>query len=265
MALKITPQTQYLPTHDAGSGNQSSRARDLWGRRGPQGDIEGSGTNVCIMPPGKLQGDGADEDMDSQIEELMFALDGLNEPGVQADAAFALAAHAKSSSEPDEDAMAQGWRVAIGAKGTIRPLVRLLSTSQEARVREGVVRALINLLCDSETNSHKLLTAGTGGIVEALGTGPRDLRRLACSLVTLIVTEPSGEGKRDVVREHGVELTSCELLEDPSPVPQLKALCALSFGDVEISLAISNAALIRCAVFVAWAAQISHPVRAPCD
>ena len=43
-----------------------------------------------------------------------------------------------------------------------------------------------------------------------------------------------------VLREGGVERLADQLLDDPSPEPALKALCALAFEDVEVSLAISN-------------------------
>eukprot|EP01047_Picozoa_sp_COSAG01_P050821 COSAG01_NODE_5175_length_4432_cov_37.356335_7_plen_196_part_00 len=177
----------------------------------------------------------------ADIEELVLQLDGGLEWQVQRAAARGLGALATPHADPAAEAVAAENRRAVARKGAIRPLALRMSQSERPEVQEAAARALLHLLVRSSENTSLLARArgAVGGVLGLLGSQKREVRRLATSLTTMLCADAE-HGRPAVLREGGVERLADQLLDDPSPEPALKALCALAFEDVEVSLAISN-------------------------
>ena len=173
-------------------------------------------------------------DARAEIQGRLVDLDGNAAPERQADAAYAIA---KLTAHRAADAAAN--RKAVAEVGCIMPLVALLS-ARDSRVQEGAARALLNLSIENAANTRKIVRArdGVENVVGLLRAGEKGVRRFGTLLLSMLTHD--ADGPSAIVAATGEKLLVQELLENESPVPELKALCGVAHHDERASLAIAD-------------------------
>ena len=173
-------------------------------------------------------------DARAEIQGRLVDLDGNAAPERQADAAYAIA---KLTAHRAADAGAN--RKAVAEVGCIMPLIALLS-ARDGRVQEGAARALLNLSIENAANTRKIVGSrdGVENVVGLLRAAKPGVRRFGTLLLSMLTHD--ADGASAIVAAGGEKLLVQELLENESPVPELKALCGVAHHDERASLAIAD-------------------------